>query len=190
MSSKTSFKRIALVAASALAITGFSAVPANATVPTDAAVSAISTVFVAKGSTVTIPLTITSTSMIGHTFTVTAAKSAGPTASAANVGSEDAGKFTLSSVGAALPFTVNGTTAANGQAPVTHTSGSVLTIAANATEAVAGDLTVSTAKRLWSYQAGGRAGDPSLRRAAHHPAHRLGVFGPWGEFREDHAASQ
>ena len=62
MSTKTSFKRIALVAASALAIAGFSAVPANA-----AATNTFSTATVTAGTAVTgsavvgsyVPVTLT-----------------------------------------------------------------------------------------------------------------------------------
>jgi len=100
MSTKTSFKRIALVAASALAIAGFSAVPANA-----AAINITSTATGATASTVSTPgasgtaitstinvvqaaVSTTATHVIGSTYTLTDPNGTDVTASAvfSNVG--------------------------------------------------------------------------------------------------------
>ena len=80
MSTKTSFKRIALVAASALAIAGFSAVPANAASDalTTTSTLATATITVAAGSTATTTFTVTTTGVTtSATTTWTAAVGAG-----------------------------------------------------------------------------------------------------------------
>jgi len=88
MSTKTSFKRIALVAASALAIAGFSAVPANAALSTTVAVvtSSSATVYgtVGTAATATISLATTTAETTGVTATDTLAIT--PTISSQPVG--------------------------------------------------------------------------------------------------------
>ena len=87
MSTKTSFKRIALVAASALAIAGFSAVPAHAAPPTTTAqtigAQAVTKALgaVVTGATVTQAITITTIGAGATSATWTATVTAAPTAS-------------------------------------------------------------------------------------------------------------
>ena len=88
MSTKTSFKRIALVAASALAIAGFSAVPASAAVTAGNLSGSDTTLYVAAGTEITTPVVVTSTTgaaTSATSITITPTVS-GPTGSAIAVG--------------------------------------------------------------------------------------------------------
>ena len=103
MSTKTSFKRIALVAASALAIAGFSAVPAHAALSTTAAVvtSSSATVYGAVGTaaTATISLATTTAETTGVTATdtlaITPTISSQPAGGALTVGAPASGTVGL-----------------------------------------------------------------------------------------------
>jgi hypothetical protein len=129
MSTKTSFKRIALVAASALAIAGFSAVPANAITQTSVtwANGTLTALTATAGSAVAIPVTLASTPggtrTGGSTFTMKMHVASKPTNSAivpttgANVVTCEVASSALTSTVfdvARVTGTLNSTTASDG----------------------------------------------------------------------------
>jgi hypothetical protein len=132
MSTKTIYKRIALVAVASLGAGVLSVAPANAAVPATAVPTATSTsISVAVGSVASTTIKMASPDLISDSFTLTAAlvadsfpvDAATPAAATANTST----KFVLNSVGATSPFLVAGTTSASGKAVVADTSAGVIT---------------------------------------------------------------
>ena len=161
MSTKTSFKRIALVAASALAIAGFSAIPAHAAATATAETSSAGATIAGTVGTATtatnITVTTTGNAATSQVITVTAAVTTKPNGSAVAVGTAaGAGKLFLN---ATTPTTNTGWTSANGAAGVvtltagtaggTNTAGAIDTAAAlSLTADVAGTYTVTVSGSL------------------------------------------
>jgi trimeric autotransporter adhesin len=139
MSTKTSFKRVALVAVAALGAGVLSVAPANATITGITLTPTSSTIYATVGtlSSTTVRLAATPADITGKaSFTVTSSVTSKPgTSDGAFATSNSSGKATMLSTGAAAPFVVTGTTAASGTAVVTETSATVLTIAPNASGA-------------------------------------------------------
>ena len=158
MSTKTAFKRVALVAAAALAIGGVSSVPANAALATTVAVvtSSSSTIYTAVGTaaTATISLATTTAETQAGSLVITPSISSQPTAGGLTVGAPASGTVGLTTPIVTGNFAATATantwtnTVSAGVQTLAYSSGTIPAFAATAvstfslTPKVAGTYTV------------------------------------------------